>query len=57
MAQSVKYLTLDFSSDHDLIIHELEPCMGLCTNSAEPIWDSLSLLLPHSNCLSLRINK
>ena len=36
MAQSVKDPTLDFSSGHDLMVHELEPCVGLSTDSTEP---------------------
>ena len=42
---SVKCLTLHFSSGHDLTVHEIEPRVGLCANSAEPAWDSLSLSL------------
>ena len=38
----LKCLTLDFGSSHDLVIHEIKPCIG----STEPAWDSLSL--PHS---------
>ena len=34
-AQSIKHLTLDFSSDHDLKVHEFEPSVGLCTDSME----------------------
>ena len=41
-AQSVKCPTLDFSSGHDLTVCEIEPCVGLCTDSMEPVWDSLS---------------
>ena len=50
MAQSVKHLTLDFGSGHDLTVHEFEPCIGLCADSADPVWDSLSApsLLVHS---------
>ena len=55
VAQSVKRLTLDFSSGHDLTISEFEPCVGLCADSAEPAWDSLSppccLPLPGLHCL------
>ena len=36
MAQSVKHLTLDVGSGHDLAVHEMEPSMGLCTDSMEP---------------------
>ena len=42
VAQSVKRLTLDFGSGHDLTVHEFEPCIGLCSDSEEPAWDSLS---------------
>ena len=38
MAQSVKHLTLDLVSGHDLMVHEFKPHIGLCTNSAEPAW-------------------
>ena len=45
MAQSVKHQTLGFGSGHDLTGHEIEPQIGLSTDSAvEPAWDSLSLL-------------
>ena len=50
-AQSVKHLTLDFSSGHDVTVHEFEPHV-LCADGVEPAWDSLSL--PFS--LSLKIN-
>ena len=36
VAQSVQPLTFDFSSGHDLRVHELKPCIGLCTDSTEP---------------------
>ena len=52
MAQSVKPPTLDFSSGHDLMVCEIEPCIGFCTDSVEPAWESLSAL-PHP----LKINK
>ena len=51
VAQSIKCLTLGFSSGHDLTVHKIEPHIGLCTVSMEPAWDSLSLFLfasPHS---------
>ena len=35
VAQAVKCPTLDFSSGHDLTVHELEPHVGLCADSAE----------------------
>ena len=52
MAQLVKCLTLDFSSGHDLMVHEFEPHIGLCADRAEPAWDPLSLPLPCSWSLS-----
>ena len=42
MAQSVKLLTLGFSSGYDLMVREFEPCDGLCVDSVELVWDSLS---------------
>ena len=67
MAQLVKYLTLDFSSRHDLTVHGFKPQVGLCADGSEPAWDSLSLSLSLSLCpsptctcartLSLKINK
>ena len=60
-------LTLGFSSGqgHDLVVCEFEPCMGLWADSAEPVWDSLSVSVSVSvslplQCalfLSLKINK
>ena len=42
MAQSVKHLPLDLGSGHDLTVHGIEPCIGLCADSMGPAWDSLS---------------
>ena len=42
VAQSVMHLILGFSSGHHLTVHEFEGQVGLCVNSAEPAWDSLS---------------
>ena len=42
LGSSVKHLTLDFSSDHDLTVCEIESHISLCTNSVEPASDSLS---------------
>ena len=42
MAQSVKHPTLDLGSGHDLMVHEIESQVVLCTDSIEPAWDSLS---------------
>ena len=50
MAQLVKRPTLDFSSGHDLTVHEFKshtPHQADSTDRAEPAWDPLSLsLLP-----------
>ena len=43
MSQSVKGPTRGFGSGHDLMAHEFKPCVGLCVDSAEPPWDSISL--------------
>ena len=46
MAQSVKHPTLDVGSGHDdLMICETESHMGLCADSGDPAWDSLSASL------------
>ena len=42
MAQSVRHPTLDFDSGCDLIVGGIEPRIGLCADSTEPPWDSLS---------------
>ena len=52
-AQSVKRLIPDFGSDHDLVVCEFGPTMGLWADSVEPASDafspSLSLPLPPPN--------
>ena len=48
MVQSVRHLTLDFCSGHDLTVCEFEPHVGLRADNAEPAWDSLSVSLPFS---------
>ena len=48
--------TFDFSSDHDLMVHKLEPMLDSALDT-EPAWESLSLPLPHSHSLSLSQNK
>ena len=53
VAQSVKDLTLDFSSDRDLMVHESEPCMG----SALTMQSLLGILSLLSLLLSLKLNK
>ena len=48
VVQFIKRPTLDLSSGHDPVVHEIEPCLGLHILQAELIWDSLSLPLPNS---------
>ena len=43
-AQSVKRSTLDFGSGRDLMVHGIEPWIGVLADSMEPAWDSLPLL-------------
>ena len=61
VAQSVKHLTLDFSSGHDFMVRAIKPRIKLCADSAEPTWDSLfpSVSAPPLPVLflSLKINK
>ena len=60
MAQSVKRLTLDFGSGHDLTVCEFEPQVRLSSDSVEPAWDPLSLSLsapPRSCFLPLYLSK
>ena len=57
MVQLVKLLTLDSGSGHDLTVCEFKSRIGLCTDSAEPAWDSLSRLsLPLLHLLSLSLS-
>ena len=53
VAQSVMRLTLGLGSGHDLMVCRFESCIGLCVDSAEPAWGSLSLSLSLSLLLSL----
>ena len=55
VAQLVEGPTLDFGSDHDLTVCEIEPHFGLCADSVEPAWDSRSL--PQPRLLSLSLSK
>ena len=58
MAQSVKRLTLGFSSGHDLTVREFGPRAGLCADNMESAWDfSLPLSLPLPGLLSLSLKK
>ena len=54
--QSVKHLTLDFGSVHDITVGEFEPHIRLHADSTEPAWDPLSpsLCAPHP---TLKINR
>ena len=45
MAQLVKRPALGFGSGHDIMVHGMESCVGLCADSMELAW-ILSLLLP-----------
>ena len=56
VAQSVKHPTLDFGSSHNLLVREIKPCVGLCTDSTEPAWDSVSLSAPPLLVLSLSLS-
>ena len=61
MAQSVKRLTLDLGSGHDVTVCEFEPHVRLWADTTEPAWDPLSpplstpppLTLAHLLLLSL----
>ena len=63
VAQLVKHPSLDLCPGHDLTVHEFKPRIRLCTNGAEPAWNSVSpSLCPSPACalslsLSLKINK
>ena len=52
VVQSVEHLTVDFGPSHDLTVSEIKPCVGLCTDSMEPVWDFVSLCLSLSFCSS-----
>ena len=58
MAHSVKRLTLDLGSGHDLTVCEFEPRIRHWADGAEPAWDSVApSLCPSPACaLSLEIN-
>ena len=53
---SVKCLTLDFGSGHDLTVCEFKPHVGLFAVSAEPTWDPLSPSLSAPSTQSLPIS-
>ena len=56
VTQSVRHPALDLGSGLDLTVHEIQPHVGLCTDSVEPARDSLSpslsLSLPPLQSLS-----
>ena len=51
--------TLDICPGHDLRVRGFKPCIGLCTDSVEPAWDSLFLSLcpPPTPTPTLKIYK
>ena len=57
MAPSVKRLALDFSSGHDLTVHEIKLSAGVFVDSVEPAWDSLFLPFPRSQTCVLSVSK
>ena len=59
VAQSVKCRTPGVGAGHDLTVREFEPHIGLCADSMEPAWDSLSpsLAAPPLLVLSLSLSK
>ena len=57
VAQSVKLPTLDFGSGGDLMVCEIEPCVGLCDDSVQPAWDSLSPSPSAPPLLALSLSK
>ena len=52
VTQVVKHLNLDFGSGHNRLVCGIKPHIGLCADSAEPAWDSCSLSVSLSLCLS-----
>ena len=56
MVQLVKYPTLGFGAGHDLMVCEFKPHIGLCKDSAEHAWGSLSLSLCPSPTLTLYLS-
>ena len=58
MTQLIEGLTLDFGSDHNLTVCEFKPGVGLCADSVEPAYNSLSPPSPaRALSLSLKTNK
>ena len=57
VTQSVEHPTLDFSLGHDLTVLGIGPHVGLCTDSMEPSWDSLSPSLSDPLPLAVSLSK
>ena len=60
VAESVKWLTLDFSSGRDLTVHEFKPCVTLCVPRQEHeayLRFSLPLSLPLPCSLTLALSQ
>ena len=57
MAQSVEHSTVHSGSGQDLVVRGFEPCIGLCTDSMEPAWDSFSLCPSPAHALSHKEKK
>ena len=57
VGQWVKCLALDFSSAHDLMLHEFKSLIGLCADRAQPAWDSLSPSFSAPLLLSLSLSQ
>ena len=57
MAQSLKCLTLDFHSDHDITVREFGLRIRPCADSLDPAWDSLSLSLSTPPLLVLSLSQ
>ena len=57
VGQSIKHPTLDFGSGHDLTVGEMKPCVGFCTGSTEPTWDSLSSSFSSSSLHVLSVSQ
>ena len=56
VAQSVKHLTLDFESGHDLVVREVEPHVGPCADCGELAWDFPCLCASPLLLLSLSLS-
>ena len=57
VAQSGKPLTFDFGLGHNLMVREIEPSIGLLTDSTEAAWESLAPSLSVPSLLMLSLSK